>query len=282
MNGFLEGGVVFAFGLTLLAGLSTGLGSLAALLTRRTNKAFLCAALGFSAGVMVYVSTIEIYAKARLALTGALGLRAGSWATAGAFFAGILLILLIDRLIPSYENPHEAHGVEEIWACPRAEKKDRDEGLVKMGVIAALAIGIHNFPEGLAVGVAFGAAAMGDSAYSLAGALALAIGIGIQNLPEGLAVAMPLQRTGLSRFKGFMYGQFSGMVEPLAGVLGAFAVVAARPILPYALAFAAGAMIFVVVEDAIPEAQREGNNDVATMGAMLGFALMMTLDVALG
>ncbi len=123
---------------------------------------------------------------------------------------------------------------------------------------------------------------MGDSAYSLAGAVALAIGIGIQNLPEGLAVAMPLQRSGLSRMKGFMYGQFSGMVEPVAGVLGAFAVIAARPILPYALAFAAGAMIFVVVEDAIPEAQSQGNNDVATMGAMFGFALMMCLDVALG
>ena len=123
---------------------------------------------------------------------------------------------------------------------------------------------------------------MGDSAYSLAGAIALALGIGIQNLPEGLAVAMPLQRSGLSRMKGFMYGQFSGMVEPVAGVLGALAVVAARPILPYALAFAAGAMIFVVVEDAIPEAQSQGNNDVATMGAMIGFALMMCLDVALG
>lgn len=130
--------------------------------------------------------------------------------------------------------------------------------------------------------MAFGAAAIGDSAYSLAGAVALAIGIGIQNLPEGLAVAMPLQRSGLSRWKGFMYGQFSGMVEPVAGVLGALAVIAARPILPYALAFAAGAMIFVVVEDAIPEAQSEGNHDIATMGAMIGFAVMMALDVALG
>ena len=195
MNGFLEGGVVFAFGLTLLAGLSTGLGSLAALLTRRTNKAFLCAALGFSAGVMVYVSTIEIYAKARLALTGAMGLRAGSWATAGAFFAGILLILLIDRLIPSYENPHEAHGVEEIWACPRAGKKDRDEGLVKMGVMAALAIGIHNFPEGLATFVS----ALQDPALGLSVAVAgegerrLAGEMALQARPALLPAVLVLQ-----------------------------------------------------------------------------------------
>jgi len=163
VNGFLESGVGFAFGLTLLAGLSTGIGSLAALFSRRTNKAFLCAALGFSAGVMVYVSMIEIFAKARLALTGALGLRAGSWATAGAFFAGILLILLIDRLIPSYENPHETHGVEEIWNGPPAEV--RDERLVRMGVLTALAIGIHNFPEGLATFVS----ALQDPALGVVG-----------------------------------------------------------------------------------------------------------------
>jgi ZIP family zinc transporter len=145
-----------------------------------------------------------------------------------------------------------------------------------------LAITLHNIPEGLAVGVAFGAAAAGLPAASLAAAVALALGIGIQNFPEGAAVSVPLRREGMSRLKAFWYGQFSGMVEPIAGVLGAAAVILIKPILPYALAFAAGAMIFVVVEELIPESQLETGTDVATVGAMLGFAVMMTLDVALG
>jgi ZIP family zinc transporter len=145
-----------------------------------------------------------------------------------------------------------------------------------------LAITLHNIPEGLAVGVAFGAAAAGLPAASLGGAIALALGIGIQNFPEGAAVSVPLRREGMSRLRSFWYGQLSGMVEPIAGVIGAAAVFYIRPILPYALAFAAGAMIYVVVEELIPEAQIESITDVATVGAMLGFAVMMTLDVALG
>jgi ZIP family zinc transporter len=149
-------------------------------------------------------------------------------------------------------------------------------------VLLVLAITLHNIPEGLAVGVAFGAVAAGVPAASLAGAIALAIGIGIQNFPEGAAVSVPLRREGFSRMKSFMYGQASGIVEPIAGVIGAAAVLMMRPILPYALSFAAGAMIYVVVEELIPESQLEKNTDIATIGAMLGFAVMMTLDVALG
>jgi ZIP family zinc transporter len=145
-----------------------------------------------------------------------------------------------------------------------------------------LAITIHNIPEGLAVGVAFGALAADLPSATLGGAIALALGIGIQNFPEGTAVSVPLRREGLSRFKSFWYGQLSGVVEPIAGVLGAVAVIYMRPILPYALAFAAGAMIYVVVEELIPESQLQKHTDVATIGAMLGFAVMMTLDVALG
>jgi ZIP family zinc transporter len=145
-----------------------------------------------------------------------------------------------------------------------------------------LAITLHNIPEGLAVGVAFGAVAYGLPEATITGAIALAFGIGIQNFPEGMAVSMPLRREGLSRFKSFLLGQASGIVEPVAGVLGAAAVLIARPILPYALSFAAGAMIFVVVEQLVPESQREGNRDISTMGAMIGFAVMMLLDVALG
>ena len=145
-----------------------------------------------------------------------------------------------------------------------------------------LAITLHNVPEGLAVGVAFGALGANLPSATLAGAIALAIGIGIQNFPEGTAVSVPLRREGMSRLKSFWYGQLSAIVEPVAGVLGAAAVIAMRPILPYALAFAAGAMIYVVVEELIPESQLEKHTDVATVGAMLGFAVMMTLDVALG
>jgi ZIP family zinc transporter len=145
-----------------------------------------------------------------------------------------------------------------------------------------LAITLHNIPEGLAVGIAFGALAADVPAATLSGALVLALGIGIQNMPEGAAVSIPLRREGYSRLKCFWYGQLSGVVEPLAGVLGAAAVILVRPILPYALSFAAGAMIFVVVEELIPESQLERQTDVATAGAMLGFAVMMTLDVALG
>jgi ZIP family zinc transporter len=145
-----------------------------------------------------------------------------------------------------------------------------------------LAITLHNIPEGLAVGVAFGALAADLPAASMGAAVALAIGIGIQNFPEGMAVSLPLRREGMSRRKSFWYGQLSAVVEPVAAVIGAAAVVVAQPILPYALSFAAGAMIFVVIEEVVPEAQRGGNTDLATMGGMLGFTVMMLLDVALG
>ncbi len=247
---------------TLFTWLMTALGAAAIFLHRQPSRKLQDGMLGFAAGVMIAASYWSLLAPA-------IELSDGSWIPAlVGFLLGGAFLRGIDILLPHlhvYEETPEGHHVH--W---------------KRSILLVTAITLHNFPEGLAVGVAFGAAAIGDTSYSLAGAVALAIGIGIQNLPEGLAVAMPLRRSGLSRMKGFMYGQFSGMVEPVAGVLGALAVLVARPILPYALAFAAGAMIFVVVEDAIPEAQREGNNDVATMGAMLGFALMMTLDVALG
>jgi ZIP family zinc transporter len=161
----------------------------------------------------------------------------------------------------------EAEGIQTHW---------------RRSILLVLAITLHNFPEGLAVGVAFGAVAADLPSASLAGAVALAIGIGIQNFPEGAAVSIPLRREGLSRLKSFHYGQMSGVVEPIAGVLGAAAVIFMQPLLPYALAFAAGAMIYVVVEELIPEAQLEKNTDIATIGTMVGFAVMMTLDVALG
>jgi ZIP family zinc transporter len=162
---------------------------------------------------------------------------------------------------------NQAEGIKTKW---------------QRSVLLVLAITLHNIPEGLAVGVAFGAVAAGVPSASLSSAIALAIGIGLQNFPEGMAVSMPLRGEGLSKGKAFFLGQLSGVVEPIAGVLGALAVIAMRPILPYALSFAAGAMIYVVVEELIPESQRDTNTDIATIGLMLGFALMTFLDVALG
>ena len=247
---------------TLFTWLLTALGAATIFLSRRPSRKLQDGMLGFAAGVMIAASYWSLLAPA-------IELSNGSWIPAvagfllgGAFLSGIDVVLPHLHVYANVPEGHHSH-----W---------------KRSILLVTAITLHNFPEGLAVGVAFGAAAMGDSAYSLAGAIALAIGIGIQNLPEGLAVAMPLQRSGLSRFKGFMYGQFSGMVEPVAGVLGAFAVIAARPILPYALAFAAGAMIYVVVEELIPEAQGSGETDLATLGTMAGFVVMMVMDVGLG
>jgi ZIP family zinc transporter len=184
--------------------------------------------------------------------------------TGGAFLWGV------DRILPHLHLGlplEEAEGIHTNW---------------RRSVLLVLAITLHNIPEGLAVGVAFGALTANLPSVTLAGAIGLAIGIGIQNFPEGAAVSIPLRREKLSRKKSFMYGQLSGIVEPIAGVIGAIAVITMRPILPYALSFAAGAMIYVVVEELIPEAQQDKNTDIATIGAMLGFAVMMTLDVALG
>jgi ZIP family zinc transporter len=190
-------------------------------------------------------------------------------ATTG-FLMGGFFLWSIDKILPHLHlgfPRQEAEGIKTSW---------------HRSVLLVLAITLHNIPEGLAVGVAFGALASDLPSATLGGAIALALGIGIQNFPEGTAVAVPLRREGFTRLKSFWYGQLSGFVEPIAGVLGAVAVIFIRPILPYALAFAAGAMIFVVVEELIPESQLEKNTDIATLGAMGGFAVMMALDVALG
>jgi ZIP family zinc transporter len=224
--------------------------------------------LGFAAGVMIAASYWSLLAPAiEMAEDGPLP----AWvpATAG-FLLGGAFLWLVDAILPHMHPGFpagETEGIKTSW---------------HRSILLVLAITMHNLPEGLAVGVAFGAVAAGLPAASLAGAVALALGIGIQNFPEGTAVSVPLRREGMSRLKAFWYGQLSGVVEPVAGVLGAAAVLLMQPILPYALAFAAGAMIYVVVEELVPESQLESQTDIATIGAMLGFAVMMTLDVALG
>ena len=246
----------------------TALGASAVFFFKKVNRTVLDGMLGFAAGVMIAASYWSLLAPAIEMAEEAGGI---PWipATVG-FLLGGAFLWGVDKILPHLHigYPTEAaEGLETSW---------------HRSILLVLAITLHNFPEGLAVGVAFGAAAAGLSSATVAGAVALAVGIGLQNFPEGMAVSVPLRREGMSRPKSFWYGQLSGAVEPVAGVLGAAAVLLITPILPYALAFAAGAMIYVVVEELIPEAQLESVTDVATIGAMLGFAVMMTLDVALG
>jgi len=246
----------------------TALGAAAVFFCREIRRQVLDGMLGFAAGVMIAASFWSLLNPA-IEMAEAAGGPAWVPATVG-FLAGGAFLWLVDKILPHLHlglPTDRAEGVRTGW---------------QRSILLVLAITLHNIPEGLAVGVAFGAVAAGLPSATLAGAVALAIGIGIQNFPEGTAVSVPLRREGMSRLRAFWYGQLSATVEPVAGVIGAAAVLLMRPILPYALAFAAGAMIFVVVEELIPEAQQEQNTDVATIGAMLGFAIMMTLDVALG
>jgi len=244
----------------------TALGAAAVFLAKEPSQKMQDAMLGFAAGVMIAASYWSLLAPA-IDMSEHMGI--WSWAPAAVgFLLGGIFLRGVDLLLPHIHPESDLpEGLHTTW---------------RRSILLVTAITLHNFPEGLAVGVAFGAAASGDSAYTITAAVALAVGIGIQNFPEGVAVSVPLRRTGMSQLKSFWYGQLSGFVEPIAGVLGALAVIAMKPVLPYALAFAAGAMIFVVVEDAIPEAQNHGNTDIATMGAMIGFTIMMVLDVALG
>jgi ZIP family zinc transporter len=251
---------------TCFTWLVTALGASVIFLFKDVSRRVLDAMLGFAAGVMIAASFWSLLLPS-IEMARTLSLPAWFPATVG-FLLGGVFIWGIDKILPHLHlgfDLAEAEGIKTNW--PRR-------------ILLVLAITLHNIPEGLAVGIAFGAVAAGLPSATLAGALALTIGIGIQNFPEGTAVSVPLYREGMSRSKSFWYGQLSGIVEPLAGMLGAAAVILARPILPYALAFAAGAMIYVVVEELIPESQLERNTHVATGGAMLGFAIMMFLDVA--
>jgi zinc transporter, ZIP family len=223
--------------------------------------------LGFAGGVMIAASFWSLLAPA-IEMSGHRG--QGAWIPASTgFLLGAFFLRMTDKVLPHLHlgfPAEEAEGVKTSW---------------HRSVLLVMAITLHNIPEGLAVGVAIAAAAAGFIEVSGA-AIALAVGIGIQNLPEGFAISVSLRREGLSRFRSFWYGQLSGIVEPMAAVIGAIAVIWVRPLLPYALGFAAGAMIFVVIEEVIPESQRKGHVDIATAGAILGFVVMMILDVAFG
>lgn len=246
----------------------TALGSSMVFFFKSINKRVLNIMLGFAAGVMIAASFWSLLAPA-IEMSEASGTAGWIPAVVG-FLAGGAFLFTVDRILPHVHMNlavDKAEGIKTPW---------------QRSVLLVLAITLHNIPEGLAVGVAFGALAFNPESAVLAGAVALAIGIGLQNFPEGAAVSIPLRREGFSRLKAFNYGQLSGMVEPIAGVLGAYLIISVQPILPYALSFAAGAMIFVVVEELIPESQTGHETDFSTVGAMLGFAVMMFLDVALG
>jgi ZIP family zinc transporter len=260
--------VVQALLATCFTWFMTALGAAVVFMARELRRKTLDGMLGFAAGVMIAASFWSLLAPA-IEMSEGKDLPAWVPAVVG-FVMGAFFLRLIDRILPHLHiglPTDQAEGIKTSW---------------HRTTLLVLAITLHNIPEGLAVGVAFGAVAAGLPSATLAGAVALAIGIGIQNFPEGTAVSMPLRRENISRLKSFWYGQLSGVVEPMAGVVGAALVIIAQPILPYALAFAAGAMIFVVIEELVPESQTGGHSHAATMGAILGFAVMMTLDVALG
>jgi len=251
---------------TTFTWLLTAFGASFVFFFKTMNRMVLDGMLGFTGGVMVAASYWSLLAPA-IAMSEGEGFVKVLPAAIG-FLLGALFLFGLDKTLPHLHiNFKETEGIKSPW---------------QRTTLLVLAITLHNIPEGLAVGVLFGGVAAGIPEASIAGAVTLAIGIGIQNFPEGIAVSMPLRRMGMSRWKSFLYGQSSAIVEPIAGVIGAVAVTFFTPLLPYALAFAAGAMIFVVVEEVIPETQQDKNTDIATLGFIGGFIVMMTLDVALG
>ena len=254
---------------TLFTWAVTAAGASLVLFGRAINQKFLDATLGFAAGVMIAASFWSLLSPG-IEMAEQLGQI--PWLSAAiGFMGGGIFMRLIDKFLPHLHlglDTDKTEGVKTSW---------------QRSTLLVLAITLHNIPEGLAVGVAFGAVAAGLPSATLGGAIALALGIGIQNFPEGTAVSMPLRREGMSKGKSFFMGQASGIVEPVAGVIGALFVLKMQSVLPYALCFAAGAMIFVVVEELIPESQRKHENiDTVTMATMVGFSVMMILDVALG
>ncbi len=255
--------VAFAFLLTLLAGLSTGIGSALAFFTKKTNQRFLSAVLGFSAGVMIYVSMIEIFAKARDSLSLVYGDTKGYWITIIAFFIGIAIIGIIDKLVPEAENPHALHDVNEM---KQSENKNMD--LLRMGIFSALAIAIHNFPEGLA---AF-TGALHDTNIGVS----IAVAIAIHNIPEGIAVSVPVYYATGDRKRAFFLSFLSGLSEPVGGLLGYFLLRSIFSDTMFGVVFAsvAGIMVYISLDELLPSAEKYGEHHIAIGGLIAGMGVM--------
>lgn len=253
--------ILIAFLLTLIAGLSTGIGSLIALVAKRTSKKFLSVSLGFSAGVMVYVSMIEIFGEARDILSGELGVKGGGWATAASFFGGILLIAVIDKLIPSEENPHEVKLVEE-------ENGEAHKGLMRLGLFTALAIALHNFPEGLATFIS----ALQEPAL----AVPIVAAIAIHNIPEGIAVSVPIYHATGSKIKAFRYSFLSGLAEPVGALVGWSVLMPIMNDIVFGVIFAAvaGIMVFISFDELLPAAREYGEHHLSVYGLVSGMGVM--------
>lgn len=270
------GNILFAFSLTLLAGLSTGIGSLIAFFAKKTNKKFLSISLGFSAGVMIYVSMIEIFSKAQDALTAELGMKAGAVWTVIAFFGGMFLIAFIDKVIPSAENPHEARtviaeceGCGECEVCVKEQKQKREkEQLMRTGVFTALAIAIHNFPEGMATFVS----AFQDPSI----AIPIVAAIAIHNIPEGIAVSVPIYQATGSKKRAFSYSFLSGLAEPIGALMGWLILIPIMSDMVYGIIFAAvaGIMVFISIDELLPAAREYGEHHLSVYGMIAGMMVM--------
>ena len=259
--------VLIAFLLTLFAGLSTGIGSILAFFTEKTNTSFLSISLGFSAGVMIYVSFVEIIVKARESLTAAVGTEVGQWVTVASFFFGILIISIIDKLVPEYENPHQPRSETELNQL-NPEPIDHHSQLKRMGIFSALAIAIHNFPEGLATF----ASALSDPALGLS----IAIAIAIHNIPEGISVSVPIYYSTGNRKKAFTYSFLSGLSEPLGAVVGYFIFRAFFNDLVFGILFGsvAGIMVFISIDELMPTSRKYGQGHQEIYGFIAGMAVM--------
>jgi len=263
--------VFIAFALTLFAGLCTGIGSALAFFAKKTNTKFLSISLGFSAGVMIYVSMIEIFVEARNLLSVELGFKLGSWVTVGAFFFGMLIIAIIDKLIPSGENPHDIYKIEELEGTENENLKDTSKDntkLLRMGLLTALAVAIHNFPEGLATFIS----ALQEPSI----AIPITIAIAIHNIPEGIAVSVPVFYATGSRKKAFLYSFLSGLSEPLGAIIGYLVLMPFINNITLGIIFAivAGIMIFISVDELLPSAREYGEHHLSIYGLVAGMAVM--------
>lgn len=260
----MDKNILFAFGLTLIAGLSTGIGSAIAFFAKKTNTKFLAISLGFSAGVMIYVSMIEIFAKAQDSLTAELGLKAGSWAAVASFFVGMLLIAIIDKIIPSEENPHHLHGVEEL----NESKIQVEDNLMRTGIITALAVGIHNFPEGLATFIS----ALQEPSI----AIPITVAIAIHNIPEGISISAPIYYATGDRKKAFKYSFLSGLAEPIGALIGYLVLMPFLNDVVFGVVFGvvAGIMVYISLDELLPSAQKYGEHHLSIAGLIAGMAVM--------